>query len=45
MMAALKRDNPVDMEKAYRAEEKKQKAIRRKRSMNNYGREFYAKTK
>ena len=45
MMAALKRDNIVDMEKAYRAEEKKQKAIRRKRSMNNYGREFYAKTR
>jgi esterase/lipase len=45
MMAALKKDNPVDMEKAYLAEEKKQKAIRRKRSMNNYGREFYAKTR
>jgi len=45
MMAALKKDNPVDMKKAYLAEEKKQKAITRKRSMNNYGREFYAKTR
>ena len=44
-MAALKRDNPIDMEKAYLKEEKKQKAITRKRKANNYGRELYAKRK
>ena len=45
MMAGLRKDNPTDMQKAYDAELKKQKAITRKRQMNNYGREFYAKTK
>ena len=45
IMAALKKDNPVDMEKAYREEQKRQKAISRKIKMNNYGRDLYAKRK
>lgn len=45
IMAGLKKDNEIDMQKAYDAELKKQKAITRKREMNNYGRELYAKRK
>lgn len=45
MMAALKRTDPEDMEKAYRKEKKIQDRITRKRKANNYGRDLYEKIK